>query len=54
MVYLTADRGIAKVAKKLDIDYAEAIVHLNEMSADDRLGLNLKTRGRFRLLSGLL
>jgi hypothetical protein len=24
---LTIDRGIAKVAKKLEIDYAEAIVH---------------------------
>ena len=31
---LTLDRGIAKVAKKLDIDYAEAIVPTNKMRTD--------------------
>jgi xeroderma pigmentosum group C-complementing protein len=54
MIHLTEDRGIAKVAKRLDIDYAEAIVHPNETLVNDRPGLNLKARGRSRLLWGLL
>ena len=52
---LILDRGIAKVAKKLDIDFAEAIVlHYRVQTSRSRLDLSLRSREPYQLLAGLL
>jgi hypothetical protein len=52
---LTVDRGIAKVAKKLGIDYSEAIVGFTcGMGVDIRPGLSSRSKGPYLLLQELL
>jgi hypothetical protein len=54
-VLTRVDRGIAKVAKKLGIDYSEAIVSFFlERGLIFRLGLSLRSRGLYLLLRELL